>query len=383
MGIFVPVKKLIAKSTIATLVLLSSSLFFISFSFGPGNGGERVTGAPFDMGTCSSCHGGGNYNATVSLQLLQGGTPVSAYVPGQSYTLRINRTASGAPAGFGFQLTSAYSGTDADINGWGTPLPIGVAVRTVTVYTSVPFYDRHYVEHMYPLAPAITQVDIPWNAPATSVGNSVAFYIALNTVNGAGSGGDEVHTASLIVPEQNLAIQWISFSGRLDNERLVQLQWVVSSDEDLNFFTVERGESVLDFQEIAKIPATGISHGRQTYQFTDEDFSKGGFYRISCTNKAGVRSYFKTIQVNTSKKTALVTFYQDASNIHVTNNTPFSEHAQVTVLGLDGRVKFHAEGNELSGQQTVSFQNPEIGGVYIIRVVDQERVLLHDKFTQY
>jgi hypothetical protein len=67
------------------------------------------TGAPGSSQTCGSCHTGGSYGTvTASIQIFAAGTntPVSAYVGGTTYDMKVTITASsGTPVGYGFQMT--------------------------------------------------------------------------------------------------------------------------------------------------------------------------------------------------------------------------------------------------------------------------------------
>lgn len=211
--------KLKFKQTLLPITVCLGSLFFMNLSYGPGNGGNRVTGAPFDDGTCTNCHSGGNFNASASLTLLSNGSPVTSYTAGGNYALRITRSATGNPFGFGFQLTCATSAPgNVNINGWGTPPLPGINAHPIQYYDGTSFVTRDYVEHNTPLDPMINQVDIPWTAPAGGTGN-VTFYMALNTVNGAGNTGDQVVSTNLTVSEcqmpdaSNLSVSNISSTG--------------------------------------------------------------------------------------------------------------------------------------------------------------------------
>ncbi len=156
-------------------------------SSGPASpGGNAVTGAPFNGGTCNNCHGGGNFSTTLTMQLLDGSNnPVTTYTPGTAYTLRL--TKGGTSPRIGFQTTAAFQGSNTNINGWGA-MPANVH--------NVVLGGRNYVEHTTQLN--VSVVNIPWTAPASTT--TVVFYAALNAVdNTGGTGGDQVVSSSLTV----------------------------------------------------------------------------------------------------------------------------------------------------------------------------------------
>lgn len=168
-------------------VVLMGGLSIYS-SNGPGPG---YTPAPFNGQTCGSCHNGGSFGTTLTMELIDGGgnnvagVGGAGYVPGQSYTLRI--TAGGSSPRLGFQTTAAFQGTNSNINTWGT-LP----ANTHNVASG----GHNYIEHTSPLN--LSVINIPWTAPASTT--TVVFYTSLNRVNNMGStSGDQVVTGSVIV----------------------------------------------------------------------------------------------------------------------------------------------------------------------------------------
>ncbi|MFQ5446143.1 MAG: choice-of-anchor V domain-containing protein [Saprospiraceae bacterium] len=167
-----------------------------SRSGGPGAvAGLEVTGAPGstgNTGTCGNtgCHASGAFDPAVTLQLLDGNTPVTKYEPGKTYTLKVTNTpGSGTPANFGFQAVSLNSAGE-QTGDWGD---LAATMHVVTLS------GRKYVEHSAPSP--IGEFELPWVAPATGAGN-VTFYAASNAVNGNGaSSGDGTANNSLAVEE--------------------------------------------------------------------------------------------------------------------------------------------------------------------------------------
>lgn len=192
-----PVRLNLKKTLILAMVSLAG-YFSLNYSTGPANSGQAVSGAPFDGGaTCTNCHSAGtSYAATLSIELLDGTTPVTSYTAGNSYTLRITRSANATynamvDAGFGFQLTCATGAGYTNNDDWGT-LPS----NTADIFTA----GRNYIEHSQKLSKTITQLDFPWTAPTSATAGDAKFYIALNTVNGDGmNANDEVLNDSLII----------------------------------------------------------------------------------------------------------------------------------------------------------------------------------------
>lgn len=161
--------------------------------------GDR-TGSPFAYAgapTCSSagsCHNQspGSFNPTVTMQLLSGITPVTSYVPGNTYTLVITINASNTTATtrYGFQTVAVKASNYGNIGLWGS-LPSG--------FTSPVVGSRVYVEQSSPQSSP--SVNLTWTAPAAGTG-TVNFYASgLVANNNALATGDNSANDSLIIPE--------------------------------------------------------------------------------------------------------------------------------------------------------------------------------------
>ena len=152
---------------------------FLGASSGPGavQGADR-TGGPLANGFCGTCHGAGAFNPTIDVQLLQDGSEVNGYMPGETYTMRVTINADMGAQVYGFQAV-ALSGADNVQAGSWTPV-MGTQVT--------PLNGRNYIEHSQ--RSQSNTFNIEWTAPATSVGE-ISFYAAGVAANNAqGSGGD-------------------------------------------------------------------------------------------------------------------------------------------------------------------------------------------------
>ncbi len=142
------------------------------------------TGAPGESQLCGNCHNGGAFGpVSVSIQMFLLGTttPVTSYIPGESYNLRVTvSNNSGNPVGYGFQLTALTTPGNLPLAGYSS-LASNVKQKTVTVGAVA---GRTYIEHN-----GVTTNNVfncVWTAPASGSG-SIRFYAAGNAVNGNSS----------------------------------------------------------------------------------------------------------------------------------------------------------------------------------------------------
>ncbi len=154
------------------------------------------TGAPGEN-TCGQCHSGGNYSASVTVQMFaQGSTvPTNQFLPGNTYNVKVTvNNAMGSPGGYAFQLTALTSAENLPISGYSN-LASNVKQKTITIQNA--FNGRTYLEHNGVTLNNVFQFS--WTAPQ-NLNEAVTFYASGNVVNGTGStGGDATNTTSLIV----------------------------------------------------------------------------------------------------------------------------------------------------------------------------------------
>lgn len=148
------------------------------------------TGSPVGSGSCQTCHNGGSFDPSATIQVLSGDTPVDNYEPGAQYTLRITTTAAGSPAEYGFQAVAL---DDAD-NGVGTFIE-GTGYKTVTIA------GRGYVEQDAPGGNNVYNVS--WTAPEAGSG-AVTFYSSTTAANDNGaSSGDNGAIAPAVTLQED------------------------------------------------------------------------------------------------------------------------------------------------------------------------------------
>ncbi len=198
-------KKILLFSLIAGM----ASLMLSSYHNLPGGtGGVDGTGA-LGPGGCN-CHGHSTTIA-VTIQLDSAGVPVTRYVAGMSYTIRIagvNGAVAGLPD-FGFQVAAVLAsgaGTGGATNA-GTLASTGLPASCANSIVSGTTLD---VVEQTAAIPATTGAgalgstyveSIPWTAPATGTG-SVVLYGVINAVNNNGSSsGDHYNSTSTTITE--------------------------------------------------------------------------------------------------------------------------------------------------------------------------------------
>jgi|GEM_PF-1977662 len=345
-----------------TLFLFFGLLSFLLSSYRGGDAaqnGQDCTGATGSSGC--SCHGSSTSIST-TVELDSAGVPVTSYVPGHAYTIKIsatNGTTSTLPK-FGFQLTavqssSAGTGSAVDAGTWGS-VPTGVQLTT-PASSGLPI---NIVEQSTAITATsgtgangtVYSESIPWTAPAAGTG-SVAIYGIVNAVNGNGSSsGDKNNAASPVTITEAASCPTITVSISGSGHTLTaNATGVTSYQWYLNGTLISGATS-------------------STYTATTS-----GSYTVVATTAAGCSGTSSAYSVSTGidalSLSDAVKLYPTATenNVHVEINGSVGS-LRYYVYGLDGK-KYDA-GNIAEGTSNATISLGHLGaGIYIIRIEDQ------------
>jgi hypothetical protein len=196
------------------------------------------TGAPGES-SCTSCHSGSAQSGTTENALLLFDvttTPVTQYVPGQTYAVSVSMNSN--PSKKGFQATAL------DVNG------NMAGTFTSGLNTSVNGSTRKYANHKSTSNNAATTAWLwSWTAPSTNVGD-VTFYLATNKANGNNNDNGDVIYLSQHVIGSTLGLEDQQFENSLvvglsNNNASLSINFNALSAENLFFNLIDgSGKSV-------------------------------------------------------------------------------------------------------------------------------------------
>lgn len=191
------------------LLLIPVSAFVLMSVSGGRNG--AYSGSPGDNGTtCTQCHSGGNFNASV---VLQTEIPVEGYDLNTSYGINVD-VSSISNSRHGFQITAERVSDGSKI---GTFTADGTDNQLVNGGT--------HITHTF-TGNSKKSWNFQWKSPSTNVGD-VKFYVAALAGNGAGTGGDEVVTTASTVNVLGIAeanrLEFDMYPNPASNNLTIQL----------------------------------------------------------------------------------------------------------------------------------------------------------------
>jgi len=183
-------------------------------------------------------------------------------------------------------------------------------------------------------------------------------------------------TESLMAVSCNVtAIELLEFDGRvLDNGN--ELSWTTASEEQNAYFTLERSEDGVNFEEIAKIESQGDANTRQDYNYLDEVPSQGAYYRLLDTDVTGETNIASDIvflqRTSLSFELVSVSPIPTVDKVNVQLNTNQAEDISIQVYNAVGqmmieRVIYIDEGLNNFGVDLSNYAN----GMYFLNLVSK------------
>jgi len=175
-----------------------------------------------------------------------------------------------------------------------------------------------------------------------------------------------IKSTAILTP---LPVTFTGFFGKLLADHTVQLNWTAITDNEHEYFEVERSTDGTNFITIGKV-------GRNaSYQFIDKKPAVGNnFYRLKQIDKSGAFSYSKVINIFLDNTFQLMLYPNPVSDILTLNM--FSKQAdqyKVEVLDIRGRTVYASETKEgmvTEVKLNVKGWSPQ---VYILRVTNRRK----------
>jgi hypothetical protein len=190
------------------------------------------TGAPGEQ-NCTGCHSGtAQDGSNVNLiTLLQGATPVTAYVPGNTYTVALSMSTAATKKGFQATVLDATGNMAGDF--------------TAGLNTQVNGTARKYANHTSASNTSATTLwGWTWQAPTTNVGD-VTFYVATNETNNNGNNnGDVIYLSQHIfsaqsgagIEENEIDNNFTAGYSSSSNSIVISCNTLVSGNMNMNLF---------------------------------------------------------------------------------------------------------------------------------------------------
>lgn len=178
---------------LSPLVFAVIGFFFLAYSGGTAaSGSGDSTGSPGSNNTCGNCHNGGSFGTSITATIKdQTGSIVTAYIPGENYTIEYQVSSTSGTPNYGFQSV-ALSAVNVNAGFFDSALTVNTQISS--------FGSRLLPEHSS--LSSTGNFKVRWVAPPSGTGD-VTFYYMGNTVNNNNntSGDQSTPTISLTLTE--------------------------------------------------------------------------------------------------------------------------------------------------------------------------------------
>ena len=177
-----------------------------------------------------------------------------------------------------------------------------------------------------------------------------------------------------------LPIELIKFEAKYDNP-VVHLEWITASEENNDFFTIEKSTNLNDITEVSRVKGAGNSLVQLTYTDIDENpFDGISYYRLKQTDYDGKFAYSEWVKVLVKKSVGepMVKVYPNPSDgININLEISDLQHVPLTIRlsDLSGKEIFSRELEVESTHEVMPLGQPQqlIPGTYAILIAADDK----------
>lgn len=152
------------------------------------------------------------------------------------------------------------------------------------------------------------------------------------------------------------------FLVEIKQDKIV-LRWKTSSEENTDYFTLERSWDGNRFHTIGKLAAAGYSNTPKNYQWEDQSDNPVIYYRLKITDFDEEVNYSPTAVVTQrTKETNQINLYPSPlrETLNISVNLPQSEPLNISVFNLAGQLLFSENWDAFAGSNDKEIDLSEI-----------------------
>jgi hypothetical protein len=184
-----------------------------------------------------------------------------------------------------------------------------------------------------------------------------------------------------------LPVQLVHFWGALQN-RVTQLQWETSNENNSEYFSIERSIDGTKFQPIGKVSAAGQANDTRRYQYFDKDVTSitasTVYYRLRLADKDGKFNYSKVISFSLQQGNGF-TLYPNPVQKQLNVKVGQIQEGRLTIqlTDLTGRV-IQTTNRFIASNSIIDMEVSQLKpGLYMLQVKnDRNEVITIQKFEK-
>jgi hypothetical protein len=170
-----------------------------------------------------------------------------------------------------------------------------------------------------------------------------------------------------------LPIEFIDVSAICKQGKII-IKWNTASEQNSNYFTLEKSVDGVNFISVATIMASHNSNTVKNYSIIDNDITlETMFYRISETDYNGKINYSQSIAINPCSSDNIVIYNDNGININITAIS--DETYNIEVYNVLGQKISEQINNIFIGDNKIKLNNNLASAMYIIKVYNKTNIL--------
>jgi len=196
----------------------------------------------------------------------------------------------------------------------------------------------------------------PWNASLNAGSNTFDYTVTVAGVYNYWCVPHSPNMSASFTASDPLPIKLSEFKIANENNSAV-LKWITLSEENVDYFSVQKSKTGSDFTEIAKVPAAGHSSSVRSYNYTDHNLSSADkfyYYMIATIDKNGNKQFSPTLLFRNNINTAKLILSMSPNPVSQSGHLMLKFNAdkagkmEVNVANLEGKsiIKTTMQANE-------------------------------------
>lgn len=175
-----------------------------------------------------------------------------------------------------------------------------------------------------------------------------------------------------------LPITLVAWEGQCEGKE-VKLTWTTASEQNNQFFTIEKSRNVNDWAAIGTVPGAGNSSSMISYSFTDDGAQGLAYYRLRQTDINGTTTVSNTIAAGcgTDNGIAIVNAWDDGDYLNLVVSSTLDAVYDLTLMDAQGKVMTTRASQVINtGSTTLRVDKRGIStGIYMVQLLNSTNMM--------
>lgn len=179
-----------------------------------------------------------------------------------------------------------------------------------------------------------------------------------------------------------LAVEKLAFSATVYQEDKVQLEWTTASEQNNDYFTIERSLDGQNWHSLLNVKGAGYSTQALKYTAVDEHpFSGLSYYRLRQTDFDGQFQYSQVVSVKIEDKQNFVgEFYPNPSPsglVYLNYESAIERQLHISIFDASGKLLKRLSQSAPAGSTVLEVDSSDKGnGIYLVKIEDGEKTII-------